>query len=236
MSQMKLGCVRPVMALAVVAALGACAATKQVAMEKPPPASAVLPDPTLLQKGTKGEVDRVYLNPNVKWASYTKVMLDPVTIWTGRGSDMAKTSPKVQKALANSFYTDLHDAVAKRCQMVTEPSPGTMRWHIALVDASSVNPFLNTLSTYEPHVHLVDVLAGYAFDHGVAYWAGEATAEGYARDATTGELLWQGVDERAGTKAWGRNTFNSWDDVDNAFRAWAAQFAKRLGELGACPR
>jgi hypothetical protein len=61
-------------------------------------------------------------------------------------------------------------------------------------------------------------------------------AEGYARDAITGELLWQGVDERAGTKAWGRNTFNSWDDVDNAFKAWAAQFAKRLGELGACPR
>jgi hypothetical protein len=32
-----------------------------------------------------------------------------------------------------------------------------------------------------------------------------------------------------------RNTFSSWDDVDNAFKAWAAQFAKRLGELGACP-
>ena len=224
------------MALAVVAALGACAPTKQVAMERPPPASAVLPDPALLQKGKSGEVDQVYLNPAVKWASYSKIMLDPVTIWTGQGSDMAKTSPKVQKALANSFFTDLYDAASKRCQMVTEPSPGTMRWHIALVDATSANPFLNTLSTYEPHVHLLDVLAGYAFDHGVAYWVGEATAEGYARDATIGTLLWQGVDERAGTKAWGRNTFNSWDDVDNAFKAWAAQFAKRLGELGACPQ
>jgi hypothetical protein len=44
------------------------------------------------------------------------------------------------------------------------------------------------------------------------------------------------VDERAGTKAWGRDTFNSWGDVDNAFKAWAEQFATRLGELGACPR
>ena len=225
-----------IMALTVVAALGACAPTKQVSMEKPPPASAVLPDPSLLRKGTSGEVDQVYLSPSAKWASYSKVMLDPVTIWTGRGSDMAKVSPKVQQALANSFYTDLHDAVAKRCQVVTAPSPGTMRWHIALVDATSANPFLNTLSTYEPHVHLLDVIAGYAFDHGVAYWVGEATAEGYAKDATTGALLWQGVDERAGTKAWGRNTFNSWDDVDNAFKAWAAQFAERLGKLGACPQ
>jgi hypothetical protein len=228
--------VKPIMALAVVAALGACAETKEVAMKEPPPASAVLPDPALLQKGTSGEVDQVYLNPNVKWASYTKVMLDPVTIWTGPGSDMAKASPKEQKALADAFYTERHNAVAKHCEMVTKPSPGTMGWHIALVDASSANPFLNTLSTYEPQIHLLDVAAGFVFDHGVAYWVGEATAEGYARDATTGVLLWEGADERAGTKALRRDTFNSWDDVDNAFKAWAEQFARRLGELGACPR
>ena len=80
MSRDRDGIVRPIMALAVVAALGACAETKQVTMEQPPPASAVLPEPALLQKGTTGEVDRVYLNPSARWASYTKVMLDPVTI------------------------------------------------------------------------------------------------------------------------------------------------------------
>jgi Protein of unknown function (DUF3313) len=236
MSKVRSEVVRPIMALTVIAALGACAETKQVAMKEPPPASAVLPEPALLQKGTTGEVDQVYLNPSADWASYTKVILDPVTIWTGPGSDMAKGSPAERKALADAFYTELHNAVAKRCQMVTEPSAGTMRWHIALVDATSANPFLNTISTYEPHIHLVDVAAGYAFDDGVAYWVGEATAEGYARDATTGTLLWEGADERAGTKAFGRDTFNSWDDVDNAFKAWAEQFARRLDELGACPR
>jgi Protein of unknown function (DUF3313) len=235
MSKVAGGAGLPIAALAVVAVLGACAETKQVAMNEPPSASAALPEPALLQRGTSGEVSQVYLNPDVRWASYTKVMLDPVTVWTGPGSDMAKASPKEQKALADAFYTELHNAVAERCQMVTEPSPGTMRWHIALVDATSANPFLNTLSTYEPHVHLVDVAAGYAFNHGVAYWVGEATAEGYARDATTGALLWEGADERAGTKAFGRDTFNSWDDVDNAFKAWAEQFARRLDELGACP-
>jgi hypothetical protein len=119
---------------------------------------------------------------------------------------MDKASPKEQQALADAFYTDLYNAAAKRCKMVTEPGPGTMRWRIALVDASSVSPFMNTLSTYEPHVHLLDILAGYAFNDGVAYWVGEATAEGYAKDATTGALLWQGQDKRAGTKAWGRAT------------------------------
>jgi hypothetical protein len=41
-------------------------------------------------------------------------MLDLVTIWTGPGSDMAKASPKERKALADSLYADLHNAVAKR--------------------------------------------------------------------------------------------------------------------------
>jgi len=99
---------------------------------------------------------------------------------------------------------------------------------------ASENPFLNTLSTYEPHVHLLDVVAGYAFNAGVAYWVGQATAEGYAQDAMTGTLLWEGQDRRVGTKSWGRDTLNSWDDVDNAFKAWAAAFAKRLAEGGAC--
>lgn len=236
--------VLPLALVSLVALLSACAETKQVkmapptmaasTMAAPTPGSAFLPDPSLLQPGQPGQVDLVYLSPSANWGSYNKVMLDPVTIWSGRGSNMDKASPKEQKALADAFYTDLHNAVSKQCQMVTQPGPGTMRWRIAIVDASSANPFLNTLSTYEPHVHLLDVVAGYAFNDGVAYWVGQATAEGYATDASTGMILWEGKDKRVGTKNWGRDTLNSWDDVDNAFKAWAAAFAKRLGELGAC--
>jgi hypothetical protein len=76
----------PIAALAVVAVLSACAETKQVAMKEPMPASAVLPQPALLEKGQGGQVDQVYLNPSADWASYTKVILDPVTIWTGPGA------------------------------------------------------------------------------------------------------------------------------------------------------
>src|SRR5262245_55640396 len=112
MGQFRDGCGGPIMALVVVAALSACAKAKEVAINEPPPASTVLPEPALLQKGKTGEVSQVYLNPNANYASYTKVMLDPVTIWTGPGSYMAKASPKEQKALADSFYTDLRDAVA----------------------------------------------------------------------------------------------------------------------------
>jgi hypothetical protein len=82
--------------------------------------------PVALQKGTSGQVDQVYLDSNANWGSYTKMILDPVTIWAGRGSNMDKASPKEQKALADSFCTDLYNAAAKRCKMVTEPGPGTI--------------------------------------------------------------------------------------------------------------
>ena len=50
-----------------------------------------------------------------------------------------------------------------------------------------------------------------------------------ASHAATGERS----RERADTKPGG--PFNSWGDVDNAFKARAKQFAKKLGELDACP-
>ena len=226
--------VLPIAAVSIGVLLSACPATKQVSMQTPAAGSRFLPSPSLLQAGQPGQVDQVYMSPSANWPSYTKMMLDPVTIWSGPGANFDNASPTTQKALADAFYSALYVAASQRCQMVREPGPGTMRWRVALVDASSANPFLNTLSTFEPHVKVADILAGTVFNGGVAFWVGEATAEGYAKDAITGALLWEGQDMRAGTKAMRRDTLNSWVDVDNAFKAWADQFAQRLADLGAC--
>ena len=57
---------------------------------------------------------------------------------------------------------------------------------------------------------------------------GQARAEGEARDALSGVLLAAGIDQRAGTKALGGNTFDSWGDVREAFKSWAVQFRDNL--------
>jgi hypothetical protein len=44
------------------------------------------------------------------------------------------------------------------------------------------------------------------------------------------------VDKRAGTNALLQNTTNSWYDVDQAMKAWSAEAAKRMQELGVCHR
>jgi hypothetical protein len=235
MSKMRDSVVLPIAAASMIALLGGCPETKQVSMTAVP-APSFLPDSTLLQQGKAGQVDLVYANPSANWASYTKMILDPVTIWAGPGSNLNQVSQKTQQGLANAFYSALYGAASKRCQMVSDPGPNTMRWRVALIDATSANPALNTVSTYIPQLHILDEAAGYAFNDGVAYFVGEATAEAYAKDASTGTLLWEGADQRAGNKTLRGGTFNSWGDVDHAFQAWADQFAKRLADWGACPQ
>jgi hypothetical protein len=94
--------------------------------------------------------------------------------------------------VADSFYSDLYDALKKRCQMVTSPSPGTMRMRFALVDAKIPNATVNTVATYTPYASTAYGLASLAFNNGVGYFAGTATGEGYARDATDGAFALAG--------------------------------------------
>jgi len=139
-----------------------------------------------------------------------------------------------RQAAANAFYSDLYSALSRRCQMVTAPSPGRRRMRFALVDAKIPNSTENTVATYTPYVSTAYSLASLAFNNGFGYFAGTATAEGYATDATNGSLLWEAVDKRGGTTALVENTLNTWLDVDHAFQAWSDQLATRLQALDAC--
>ena len=114
------------------------------------------------------------------------------------------------------------------------PGPGTLVLRFALVDASTPNAAVNTVATYTPYVSTAYGLASVAFNNGVGYFSGTATAEFYAIDATTGALVWQAVDKRGGTTAMVANTLNNWRDVDHAFQAWANQLAAGLQRNGVC--
>jgi Protein of unknown function (DUF3313) len=200
------------------------------------PVAGFLPNASLLQPGGAGRIALVYRNPTANFGQYNKVLLDPVAIWTAPDSPLNDVPQSQRQAAANRFHADLYNALSKRCQMVTAPSPGTLRLRIALTDATTPNATVNTVATYTPYVSTGYGLASLAFNNGVGYFAGTATAEGYATDATTGTLLWEGVDKRGGTTAMAENTLNTWLDVDHSFDAWSQQLASRLQELGACRR
>jgi Protein of unknown function (DUF3313) len=172
-----------ILALAAVAALTACAqsggglggmvkpgqivggGTKQIAGVQP--VGGFLPSPSLLNPGGAGQADLVYRSPTADFASYDKVILEPVAIWAPPDSPLNTVPVEQRQAAANAFYSDLSNALSRRCQMVTAPSPGTMRMRFALVDAKIPNATENTVATYTPYVSTAYSLASFAFNNGV---------------------------------------------------------------------
>ena len=55
-----------------------------------------------------------------------------------------------------------------------------------------------------------------------------------ATDGATNDLLWEGVDKRGGNAPMLQNTTDSWLDVHNAFKAWAAGMVTKLQQAGIC--
>jgi hypothetical protein len=207
--------------------------TKEMAVD----ASAVgkfLPRPELLVPGEPGRADLVYFNPKVPLSNYHKIMIDPVTIWAGPNSAFNNVPADQQRALANAAFADVYDALKGYCDMVQTASPGTIHFHFALVDIKEPNAVINTVATYAPYASSAYSLASFAFNHGVGYFAGTATGQGFATDAMDGTLLWQAVDKRGGTTTFAANTLDNWRDVRHVFEAWGVLLRERLQREGVC--
>jgi uncharacterized protein DUF3313 len=209
-------------------------ATKQI--DDVQPVGNFLPSPSLLQPGGNGRAALYYTNKKIPLSSYNKIMLDPVQIWTAPGSKLSSVPVKQRNAAANTFYSDLFTALNQNCAMTNAPGPGTMRMKFALVDAELPNPVVNSVATYTPYASTAYSVASFVLNDGVGYFAGTATAEGYATDSRSGVLLWQAVDKRGGTTAMVENTLDTWLDVHHAFQAWSAQLAKALQKEGVCQK
>jgi Protein of unknown function (DUF3313) len=207
--------------------------TKQMAVD-PSQLGKFLPQPGLLAPGGPGRADLVYLNPKVPLSNYDKIMIDPVTIWAGPNSALNSVPADQQRALANAAFADIYDALKDHCDMVQTASPGTIHFHFALVDTKEPNAVINTVATYAPYASTAYSLASFAFNHGVGYFAGTATGQGFATDAMNGTLLWQAVDKRGGTTSFAANTLDNWRDVRHVFEAWGVLLRERLQQAGVC--
>lgn len=196
--------------------------------------SGFLQDYSILKKGGEGRMNLVYVNPKANFSRYSKIMVDPVTIWLTAGSNLSKIPPKERQLMANELHDLIVQAFQKDFEIVNTPEPGTMRFRVALVDAKESNPFLDTISTYVPQARLIQAAATVGSD--TAAFVGEAGVEAEARDAETGELLGAVVDRRAGTKGLGDSTLDSWGDVRRIFKHWVEQvradLCRRRGKAG----
>jgi hypothetical protein len=224
-----------IVGLCALALLGGCAASQQA---RDVETSGFLGDDyALLRAGEADEALLVYRNPDAPWSTYDKIKLDPVTIWAGEGSAFEDFSEPDRQTLADTFYTMLVEELSTDFQMVDALGPGVLHVQVAITDAQTSNPTLDTISSVVPQALLLSQAKGLVT--GKPGFVGEASVEAKATDGQTGELVGAGVDRRVGGKSVTGAPADSWDDVRQAYRYWATQLRYRLcterGDSGCTP-
>jgi hypothetical protein len=209
--------------LALAGVLTGCAAGSQARSVQQ---SGFLGDYSMLREGKEGEALLVYKNPNVNWASYDKVLLDPVTVWMGADSQMKGMSPEDAQHLADLLYFKIKNALQDDYKFVTAPGPGVLHLQVAITEADTPNAVMHTVSNIVPQMMVLSQLKNAAT--GTQSFAGQASVEGKMTDGATGALLMAAVDKRAGGKGFARATESVWADIDRAYGYWAQQLKYRL--------
>lgn len=186
-------------------------------------------DAAKLHKGGKDEPALVYRTPDVDWASYTKMLLDPVTLWRPADAPDQGISHADAQMLSDYFYQLIYAKFSQEIEMVKTPQPHTLRAKVAITKAEKSDVVLDVVSTVVPELHAVSSLKRLV--SGKPAFVGAAQIEVKVTDAMTGELLFASVAERVGGKTLDAKHLQAWGEVEQAMQFWVDQAAYRFCEL-----
>eukprot|EP01022_Parablepharisma_sp_SALTPOND_P027995 TRINITY_DN6893_c0_g1_i1.p3 TRINITY_DN6893_c0_g1~~TRINITY_DN6893_c0_g1_i1.p3 ORF type:complete len:256 (-),score=103.56 TRINITY_DN6893_c0_g1_i1:546-1313(-) len=220
-----------IIALLIAAlSLAACQAPKAVHQDVAKPVSFLGPEVAAkLKRGGPDQAAWTYINKKAKWASYHKMMLDPVTFWRKPVAENQDISPKERQALANYFFNVIHKAMSQYLTMVPIPGPDTLRVQVAITNAEPSVVILDVVSSVVPQAVAISTVKDALT--GAPAFVGQAAIACKVADAKTGELLAAWVAKRVGGKRLDHAQMSSWGDVEQAMRFWAYSAAYRLCKL-----
>jgi hypothetical protein len=164
------------------------------------------PDAARLAPGPEGGAALAWINPNVQWATYTKIQV-----------------------LTEYFYNALQTNLSKSFTLVDQPGPGVMTLRVALMDATTAVPGLRTISVIVPQARVLNLAQSMATDSYA--FVGSAEAEMKVTDSVNGQLLAEAVDQRAGGMGLKSAASFQWGDAQNAMDYWAQKIPARISQL-----
>jgi len=131
--------------------------------------------------------DLRYISPNAALKTYTKFILDPVTVYSGSDATFGNTSADDRKALADFIGREFSHTLQARYQIVTAAGPGVARVHLTLVGLEITTSVSTTIA------HLVPARVITNAKNNTAElqqsFIGSATFAAEFYDAMTNELL-----------------------------------------------
>ena len=182
---------------------------------------------SLLRKGSRGEEALlVYQKTGTRWASYDKVILDPVAIWSAQPSTLPPEQLADFQKLVDSFHLTLRSKLAKSYTIIDTPAPSAFRIKAAIVNGKQANTTMKIAKTIAPYAGFADAL--WNFITGKPAFTGEVTLEYMITDSLTDELLAAGADRRVGGNQLGKATLTNWGDVENILNYWSDLTVYRL--------
>ena len=165
--------------------------------------SGFLGDYSQLQPGRADQAQLIYINSEADFSPYENVIVDPVVLWEGAGSDLSDVSPDELQSLARDLETAMRKQLGLEFQVIERPEPGTLRIRIAIVEAK------RSSASSSP-----------AF-------VGSVGIELEVLDANSGERLVAAADSRGDTAA-PPGSSRAGTDVRAAFDDWAGRARDRL--------
>ncbi|MCF8122228.1 MAG: DUF3313 domain-containing protein [Desulfarculaceae bacterium] len=220
---------RVVLLLMAVAAMSACAPAPLPSSQVKKTSSFLGPAASKLKPGKTGQPAWIYLNPKANWASYDKMILDPVTFWRAPDDKQQNLTQHDRQMLVNYFYKIIAKAMSERLTMVSVPGPGVVRAQVAITKAEPSEVVLDVASSVLPQAVALSTLKDAVT--GKPAFVGEARIAVKVTNAETGELLGAWVAARVGGKNLNEAQFSSWGDVQQAMKFWAYSAAYDLCKL-----
>lgn len=156
-----------------------------------------------------------------KFKTYTKVWLEPVTVWRGEKSSAKDLDKEDADYVAQYLQARLNEELQKDYTMVQEAGPNVVRVRFGITEAEKGIPGLDNITALHPGALLIS--KGKKQISGTESFVGATTIEMKLTDSQTDELLVAAVDRRGGGKyVW--KSLNRWEDFEQA----ADYYAKHL--------
>lgn len=189
--------------------------------------SGFLSDYSKLQPGPKGGAALVYIKPEVNWASYNKVIIEPAVVWYSEHADYKGIKPIELMALTDYFNEAIVKNLEGAYSIVGTPGPGVLRIRVAITNVVPTNPAMDALTGTVPQARLISGIS--KVTTGTSLFVGEASTEIEIRDSQTNQVLAEAVDRRAGEKKF-LEVKDKWTDAKEAMDYWAKRLRQRLDE------
>ena len=182
-----------------------------------------------LKQSDEYMVEYAFINENVDFKSYEKIILDYVVFFVKDDAEYKGLQADEMQQLAEAFHKSIIKALSDRYQFVSEPGPGVIRIRLALTNVEPIKPGADLLTAVVPvgvALNLIKVGAT-----GTSIGVGRTSMEAEIFDTQSKMRLLAAIDTDVGKKYSGYKGDTKWSHAEGTFEAWAKDLRGMLDKL-----